>query len=115
MSNGNVGVAQSSPQTPHPFRIAPVSTGLINAARRVRDPRLRRNEQQHQVSPASSNSAGTAVNREAKSPALCQVESKNDKRNGLYIILFRVNFNHKCYQCKKFIVLFKYKILSSVS
>lgn len=75
------------PQNPPTFRIAPVSSQLINAAaaRRVRDPRLRKIEQQD----SKPRNSSTIVNKTKSSPS-AQVEANKDKRNGLYIILLRV-------------------------
>lgn len=82
----NAGVNVLAPQNPPTFRIAPVSSQLINAARRARDPRLRKIEQESK--PINSNASDT---KEIKTVAASiPIDTKNDQRNGLYIILLRV-------------------------
>jgi len=108
-SNGTIPTAS---QNPPPFRIAPVNSQLINAVvRRPRDPRLRKLEDQESTTPASNVTAA----KEVKVPsAPTPIDTKNDKQNGLYISLFRVKSIMSVISVRKYIVLYKYKIPSSV-
>lgn len=110
-SNGNITTTTHVPQAAPAFRIAPVSSQLINAAKRVRDPRLRKIELQ-QIRPPNNNSS---VTKEAKTSTSSQIDAKIDQKNGLYIALFRVNiFPQMLSNVRNIIVFYKYKILSTV-
>lgn len=94
------------------FRIAPVNSQLIDAvARRPRDPRLRKFEEHESITNVSNVTPTTEVK---VSSASTPIDTKNDKQNGLYISLFRVKLIMSVISVRKSIVLYKYKIPSSV-
>ncbi len=100
------------PQNPPAFRIAPVSSQLINAAARRRDPRLRKIEQEE---TKTINNCPSAEAKDVKTvSSVIPNDIKSDQQNGLYIKLFRVSvLISNIYRCKKSFVLYKYEIQSS--
>lgn len=109
-SNGTTPAAlHNSPA----IRIAPVNSQLIKAVTsRPRDPRLMRKLEEQESKTTVSKV--TATVEEKVSPAPAPIDTKNDKKNGLYISLFRVKLIMSVTSVRKSIVLYKYKIPSSV-
>lgn len=105
------GTTPATSQNPPAFRIAPVNSQLIHAVRHPRDPRWRKFEEQESKTNVSHVTASVEGK---KSSASTPIDTKNDKQNGLYISLFRVELIMSVISVRKSIVLYKYKIPSSV-
>lgn len=115
-----VGVGTSAVKVTPPSCIAPVNNESINATipRRVRDPRLRKIEQDEGTLVRNKVPVMPATTTKDSKPAVTtvQVDYKVDKENGLYKTLFKARLIANVLTCVriKYFVMVKYKIQSSV-